>query len=157
MTGHRERRGCGPTLGGRGPRIAPGHAQLRHLVERGAPEEDLRGGAVVRPRADLAAEDRFEPAHGRLGEAAAVVAHLVFPPRPADAADAPQMLVPLERRRVTVAVLANAWASSTAGPRGKHGARALGPRRDRVVTLPFVVGAVGADLRQRRGLQREQP
>jgi len=123
-------------------RIAIGHPQVRHPVQRRASDKQLRGLPFKATRTDPFAKDCFHSKDLRLGQRAAMVARLALPLSPSFAPDGSQVLitdVPLSFR---VAMLPDAR------PLLWRDGRSRFSLSDRVIAVAAIIRAIGRDLAQ---------
>src|ERR671936_1683701 len=95
---------------GLGAAVALGSAEPQQAIEQCAPQEHFGALAGERARREPLAEGALEAGDGGLAEAAPMIAHLLLPAPPADAADASDVLVAVERRSPAGGVLLDAGA-----------------------------------------------
>src|SRR5512135_42291 len=113
------------------------HAQMRHDVQRPAPDPQLTCLASPLPAPQPIPEDPLDPPDRRLGQRAHVVAHRALPAPPALSPDGAQVLIARVRSSLGVAVDLDLGVLA----RRDQG---LGPaRRQGVVDLGLVVRPVG--------------
>src|ERR671938_1280442 len=120
--------------------VAVRHPQVRHPVQRRAPDKHLRRLPLEAARPDSLAEDHLHAKDRRLCQRAPVVVTVALPLRAPLPADRAQVLVADVALTTRIAVLPDARPS----PRRERGARF--PRTDRVITVAAVVGPVRRDL-----------
>src|SRR5919201_3278946 len=120
--------------------IAVGHPQVRHPVQRRAPDKQLRRLPLEAARADSRAEDHLDAEDRRLSQRAPVVVTVSLPLRAPRAADRSQVLV------ADVALTLRVAVPPDARPLLRRDRGARFPRTDRLITVAAVVGPVGGDL-----------
>jgi hypothetical protein len=85
--------------------ITIGHAQMGHVVQRGAPHQQLNGLSVKLSGAQLISEYRLEPEHPCFRQTPPMILDLFLPLGPPDLSDALKILVSIQPLLVAVAVL----------------------------------------------------
>src|ERR671923_2623425 len=137
---------------GLGAAVALGSAEPQQAIEQCAPHEHFGALPGERARREPLAEGALEAGDGGLAEAAAMIVDLLLPAPAPNPSDAANVLIAIERRSPTVAVLPDPGPPGPAARarRGEDRARALGARGDGLGAAPLVVGAVARDLPQRR-------
>ena len=123
-------------------RVAVGHPEMRHPVQRRAPHQQLRRLPGERARTDSLAKDHLHAKDSRLGQRAPVVAALPLPRRPPLSPDRAQVLIADVPLRTRVAVLPDTR------PLLRRDGRARPQLADRVIAVAAVIGPVGRDLPQ---------
>ena len=127
-----------PSLSGDG--VAVRHSQVRHPVQRRAPDKQLRRLPGKAACTDSLAEDRLHPEDSRLGQRAPMVAALPLPLSPPFAPDGSQVLITDVSFSFRVAVVPDAR------PISRRDRSSRFSRADRVITVAAVIGSIGRDL-----------
>src|SRR5205085_10913106 len=127
-------------LRNRSQRIAVGHPQMRHRIQRRTPDQHLRRLPSKLPRTDAVSEDRLHSKHLRLGQAAPMIPYFLLPLLTPHLANSSQMLIANQSLFFTIAVLPD--PSIAARRDGRLGFSFP----DRLITIALVIGAIAADL-----------
>src|ERR1700750_505211 len=87
--------------------VAVWHAQMRHRVQRSAPDQHLRRLPGEPPRTHSLSENRFHPKHLRLRQTAPVITDFPLPLLSAYTPDTPQVLITNQPLLLRVSMLPN--------------------------------------------------
>lgn len=121
-------------------RVAVGHSQVRHPVQRRTPDKQLRRLSVKAARTDSLAEDRLYSKDLRLGQRAPMIAALALPLSAPLATDGTQVLIPDMAFCFRVGVLPN-LRSLLRWNRSPRSSVSQG-----VITVAAIVGSISTHL-----------